>query len=241
MNPDLVKQMFMSMAAQYYRNLYNPRDYIECINKQREEVRQLLLDGKTEEAIKACLPNDELLCKTENNAITYILKARNSWKANYCSWSLPPRIDQLNGIRSIVQGKTILELGAGSGFWTAIMQSLGAKVIATDLNAPDYEFREEKSNDPPFYYIDVERISASKALSKYGKDADILFMCWPKWKITKTRFDLFKGKLLMVIGEAPGGTTYSGYPDTIDWTMVGNIQIPVWQTLEDSLRVYLKE
>lgn len=240
MDKELSKSLLASFASAYYRNLYNPTNYVECIGITKEEVNKLLEEGKIEDAIMGCIPKDELLVQGDFPAPTYSLLARNSWKYNYCSWALPPRIADLNKIRSIVAGKTVLELGSGSGFWAAILQSLGAKVIATDPNIPDYAFRKEDAKKPPFYYVNVDRMAASKALSKYGKQADILFICWPKWNITKTRFDLFKGKQLIIIGEASGGGTYCGYPDSIDWPLQEEILLPVWETLSDTMRIYKK-
>jgi len=84
-----------------------------------------------------------------------------------------PDQNALQLIKKYTYGKTILEIGAGTGLWAKLLQNNNVDIIATDLMAPIY-----KNNWYRRFWADVEEIDAIDAIKKY-QDKDVLMLIWP--------------------------------------------------------------
>lgn len=76
-------------------------------------------------------------------------------------------------LASYLQGKSVLEIYAGNGLLASRLAELGVNIRPTSLFR-DYDRSAEK------LYADVEELSATDAIEKYGNQADVLLMSWPE-------------------------------------------------------------
>lgn len=194
----------------------------------------------------------------------YDYENRRNWIHEFRSWALPPTKEQLEDVFELFQGMNILEVGAGTGLWAAILKSRGLNVVPTDDKS------ENKSDDiecscygcskqflpSNVYnrfpdnllgrriseYTSVKSLDAEKALREYGGKSDVLFISWGRGFITEDDFKNFTGKFVMSIGEGSDGCTNNGYVDMLDkdpkWKIVKHIDIPTWMWINDWLTIY---
>lgn len=92
------------------------------------------------------------------------------WREEICRKSCFPFLHKrwINPLRKYLKNKKVLEIGAGTG---ALSKVLGVQRV-TDNNSwiP-------KINWEP--WIEIEDIDAISAISKYGKDIDVILFSWP--------------------------------------------------------------
>jgi len=146
-----------------------------------------------------------------------------------------------------IQGKTVLELGSGSGLWAAILRATGCKVYATDPYEPKfYQTAIRFTDDTPssYRYTEVEPYTADQALQKYGGQSDVLFVSWGQLggEYTKEQFECFTGDTVVIVGEGDEGCTCAGFVEVAvrKWKCRSIIGIPQWSGLRDDLRIYTR-
>jgi hypothetical protein len=111
-------------------------------------------------------------------------------------------------------GRKVLEVGAGRGYWAAQISSRGIEVEAFDIQPPD------AIDNPSFPKKGKHRqtwfeVQDSRWLNELTRDesASILFLCWPPgWEDDMAseslrRFESLGGNRLVYIGEPKGGKT----------------------------------
>jgi hypothetical protein len=103
----------------------------------------------------------------------------------------------------------LLEIGAGSGYWTYELQKHGVDCIATDTMNGMYGFfqaepglKRWKNN-----YVEIEKLNSVEAVRKYPK-RNILTV-WPDYKDTwaADALDIFTGQTVIYMGEGHGNAT----------------------------------
>lgn len=131
----------------------------------------------------------------------------------------------------------ILEVGAGTGYWSYELSRAGLDTRATD---PDHHLGWRpalRSNE----YGDVERLTGQEAVVRYP-DYDTLLMVWPEvapWP--SETLDAFDGHRLVLCGEPAGGAT--GTDDLFEalereWELVREVQIPTFRTMGDYVSIW---
>lgn len=105
-----------------------------------------------------------------------------------------------------------LEVMAGRGILSYALREKGVDVVSTD----DFSWAKEKDyckqwNDT---VTGVEALDAVDAVEKYGKDIDILIMCWPfmddtAYEVIKKLNEVNSRAVVVYIGEGYGGCTAS--------------------------------
>lgn len=128
----------------------------------------------------------------------------------------------------------LLEVGAGSGFWSALLARAGVDVVATDKHAGEH-------GDWHGRYHPTEKLDALAALRAYP-DRDVL-VCWPTLHGTwarKLAEAIEPGKVLHVIAEEccaePG--FYSVLADRFE--RLDSQPLPNWKDMRDYLEVMRK-
>ena len=198
-----------------------------------EETKELLHKGNYVEVIEKLTTGFKSNEKSWKNPTTPQFKFthRLRWLRRYKSWALPPTIEQLHELRDIIGDQRMLEIGAGSGLWAALLRCVGCNIIVTD-----------SKSEPTCEYIDVEKLTSREALEKYGADVGCLFVSWGRGYPTEEEFKFFKGNLVISIGESGDGCTSSGYIDELDedqsWQLLKIIDIPQWRGIWDTLIIY---
>jgi len=146
---------------------------------------------------------------------------RNEFTHNIGWWLLTRR--NIYILSEIFDNKKILSIGAGMGYgekWTEKINN-SIKFIITDKGKSGYF-----NHTLPLW---VKRIEGLKALKKYQKQVDMIFLAWPPYN-SNLAFNILKNleydKPLVVIGEGLGGC-------------VANDDF--WEEIEDDKKYKVKE
>lgn len=245
----------VGIICQFCHRMY-PRGHSECMTTMtKEEMMKRLSKGDWRSVLVALEPRkelrdhdwEEIYSQRGEKRKLYKSITRHVWMSTYMSWCLFPQIQDMKRLLVYIQGKTILELGSGSGLWAAILRSAGCKVYATDpYESKFYEIAIRFSDDKPksYQYTDIERCHANEALQKYGEQSDVLFISWGQLGGMYTMNDLqyFTGDVVVIVGEDDGGCTYAGYVESmiLKWKLRSRIPIPQWTGIRDDIRVYTR-
>lgn len=121
---------------------------------------------------------------------------------NLCSrfsWSIPSPGD-MGWLARLLDGRGVVEIGAGSGYWAWQMTQVGIDVIAFDPNLPGPDNRYVKHK----LYHPVLPGDDRKA-AHYPERA--LLLCWPPHAdpVATDALKAYTGDLLIYIGEGDGG------------------------------------
>lgn len=141
----------------------------------------------------------------------------------------------------------ILEVGAGSGYWSYELQQAGIDVITTDPMTGIYTHgvgMHRTSRHWENKYTKIEQLVAKKAIRKYPNRN--LLTVWPDYDASWTHKMLrnFTGKYLIYVGEGSGGCTGSEtFHEILDteYTEVADLTIPQFDGLHDRLYIYQKK
>ena len=121
--------------------------------------------------------------------------------------------EYVDEMSKFLEGKKVLEVMSGNGFFSKMLKETGVDIISTDL------FIGENNPYGLINVIDkeIENIDAVEAIEKYGKDMDYVIMSWPPQhtdiasrvveKIKEVNPDLF----IIYIGESREGCTANDY------------------------------
>ena len=126
---------------------------------------------------------------------------RREYFIQYFAWAVPS-LEALLLITQFAQGRPILEVGAGSGLWSALLVGLGAKVVATDKHPRDQTF------------CTVHECDATTAVSCFPT-CKTLLLVWPLGQhhsdsaMSDMALEAFRGKRVVYVGESFGGCTAS--------------------------------
>ncbi|MFC9892916.1 hypothetical protein ACFVMC_04400 [Nocardia sp. NPDC127579] len=151
-----------------------------------------------------------------------------------------PSPETIAWIRGFADGRKVLELGAGRGYWSGRLAHAGVDVSAFDSHPPgtgNTSFSEALIRDEWFPVRDLARFAAEPAAEA------VLFMCWPPgWGDAMASnalrtFEAAGGKHLVYIGEPRGGRTGDdAFFDRLDtaWTLESvDTQHVTWWNLAD--------
>jgi len=151
------------------------------------------------------------------------------------AWAVPSdaALDALAGLSPII------EVGAGTGYWAALLRDRGVDVLAFDI-APRDPANHHHGDSP--LWTNVERADAEVA----GLHPDrTLFLCWPPYDepmgATALRaYIAAGGHTLVYIGEGEGGCTanddFHQLLDSLE--LVREIDLPQWDGIHDYMGIY---
>ena len=110
--------------------------------------------------------------------------------AKHFAWAVPTD-EAVAIIRKHVN--SIVEVGAGSGYWTWLMRQAGITVAAFDLSPPTFTWSDVRRGDER-----VVRDHPEKAL----------FLCWPPWAtgMASGALSAYEGDHIVYVGEWMGGS-----------------------------------
>lgn len=133
----------------------------------------------------------------------------------------------------------VVEIGAGTGYWAALLRNRGCDVVAYDLlsDAFDKWF-------PAGQYGGVEKGDVDKAAEHADRT---LLLVWPPYN-TPMAYDALNtyreagGQRLVYVGEGEGGCTggedFHEALNGPEWTETDSLLIPQWTDINDWLTIY---
>jgi hypothetical protein len=154
------------------------------------------------------------------------LAERRRELATIFAWAVPsePALDLIAGYGPLVEG------GAGSGYWSALLRARGVDVVAYDVRPPRRAWTE------------VRRAASVDAARRHRERA--LLLCWPPFDDDAASYAAlraYRGDVVIHVGEQGEGATGSvrfHRELALNWTRTDEIELPHWPRLRDSVAVY---
>lgn len=187
-------------------------------------------------------PQRNLLQSKTCNVYDYDLRRKLS--KTYC-FAMPSN-EVIETIKKECTTEYLLELGSGTGYWAAILENHGQKVIATDISKPyDHNSSDNKVNfywQYAGYFKKTEQISGQDAVVKYP-NYDVL-MVWPsehgQWPWYALR-RIQPGRKVFVISEGIGGCCgcdrmFSCLKN--HYTSLQTVEMPHWPFIYDYMEIF---
>ena len=163
------------------------------------------------------------------------------------SWAIPSLV-ALKAIQ-LASPLGVVEVGAGSGYWAALLEELGVRVAAFDI-APvptwgPYKTDERNLNE----FADRSWGHVRKAGAGVARDFPerTLMLCWPEYEspMAWEALSSYRGDTLVYIGELPGSSPRGYTPSSADadffdlleaeWSEVSEVAIPQWGVPHDGM------
>ena len=147
------------------------------------------------------------------------------------SWAVPTE----EAIDAIVRHSPagVVEIGAGSGYWAALIRARGVGVAAYDTHPyENYQVSGE--------WTHVER-GGPLAVVKHPEKS--LFLCWPPYDepMAHTALTRYKGNVVLYVGEGMYGCTgdHAFHKELgLHWKEVEYVSLPQWPGIHDALFIY---
>jgi len=151
------------------------------------------------------------------------------------AWAVPDDA----ALRIMAKHAPIVEIGAGTGYWAALLRARGVDIVAYDKDPPD------GGEGHPFHaarraWTDVAVGGPEKAAEHPDRT---LFLCWPPYDDPMAADCLreYRGDVVIYVGEGKHGCTADDtFHDMLaaDWHLVRAHSIPQWAGVHDRLFVY---
>ncbi|HTJ67413.1 MAG TPA: hypothetical protein VL551_07790 [Actinospica sp.] len=123
-----------------------------------------------------------------------------------------PSPETIEWVSGVCGGRSMVEIGAGRGYWAAQLSRAGLRIDAYDVQPPD------AIGNVSFPHAAGQRdvwhpVSGRDAFADQDRSQDVLLLCWPPgWgntmaSDTLATFERVGGARLVYIGEPKGGKT----------------------------------
>ncbi len=138
-------------------------------------------------------------------------------------------------------GSRIVEMGAGTGYWSWMLAQLGGDILAFDAHPPHCAKNEWHQTGKTYY--DVQP-GTPEDLARYSDRT--LFLCWPPYDTDMAARCLqhYPGDRLIYIGEGSGGCTgdeeFHGKLEA-EWEEIASHRPIQWEGIHDWVTVYEKK
>lgn len=144
-------------------------------------------------------------------------------------WSYAWAIPNTPAIQALTELGPLIEIGAGSGYWSWLIRQTGGDSLAIDQN----------SDAPPHW---CQILPGDEARIREFPSRT-LFLCWPPQhsKMASQCLDHYQGKFFAYVGEESGGVTAdTHFFNRIhqDFTLSRKIEIPQWPDCRDALFIF---
>jgi hypothetical protein len=165
------------------------------------------------------------------DAILRSHEVRDLYVDSIC-WAIPS-VEVIEAIRSFACGQKIIEICAGRGFWTRLLELKGVKIFPTDIHPPKDAFTH------------IQEMDSVTAVSHYNEQCNVLMCVWPAfWNSSAVdALKTFTGRKFIFCGECRGGCTATD--DFFDelkthWKIVNEVNNPTFWGIHDSVRMFVR-
>jgi hypothetical protein len=166
------------------------------------------------------------------------LAERRRELASLFSWAIPTD----EAIDVIARYAPLVECGAGTGYWSALLRARGVDVIACDLAPPGRKARNPYHRHARRPWTEVRRASAVEAARRHADRS--LVLCWPPFDDDRASYAAlraYRGDVVIHIGEPDEGATGSvrfHRELRLNWTLLEALDLPHWPRVRDRVMVY---
>jgi hypothetical protein len=159
--------------------------------------------------------------------------------AAFYSWAIPSK-EAINTITKFADGDTVMEIGAGRGLWSALLEMNGCKVRPIDLDFDAHRRAHYFNGEHEF--IEIERMSEQE-MYKITKYASTLFFCWPCYDQPWAHDHLehtFADKIVYIGEGLDGCNATDEFFDYLEmhFNHEETIDIPQWWGIHDNLEIW---
>jgi SAM-dependent methyltransferase len=152
------------------------------------------------------------------------------------AWAIPTE----EALAVLVRHTPLLDAGAGTGYWAALLRARGADVVACDL-APPGSGRANAYHRTGRPWTEVRQASAVEATCVH-RDRTLL-LCWPPHDDDAAGYlplRAYRGDVVVHVGDRGGasGSARLHRELALNWTRVEEIRLPSWPWLDERLTVY---
>lgn len=170
------------------------------------------------------------------------------WKAreqccNRYGWAVPD--ERALAAIQLASPNGVVEVGAGRGYWAALLARRGVDVVAYDLHPP--RGRRARRNGyfrQPGLYFPVRRGDARWSAKRHPDRT--LLLVWPPYTepVASDALRAYRGRTVAYLGEGPGGCTGDDvFHDRLDreWEETSAVDIPSWWGINDRLYLFRRK
>ena len=154
------------------------------------------------------------------------------------AWAVPTA-EAVAALTEFAEGRGLIEIGAGLGYWAGLLRRNGADILAYDREPEGC--REYFDRDAASSGVEA---GGPEMAARAGRRA--LFLCWPPGNepMASEALKAYPGSLLAYAGEGRGGCTGDAmfhYLLERHWDPVGRVELPRWNPAEDSLTFWRRK
>lgn len=171
------------------------------------------------------------------------------------AWAVPDQ-NAIDQIVKFAQNETIIEIGAGRGYWASLIKNAGGNVECWDDYSRGYspdsqtlkmiEMSRQHGYELPDFFHPVQK-GSYEVLQNYPTGKGVLFLCWPEYDTSQAHDALknFRGDKVIFVGEGWGGCT----GDEEFFNLLGEewderdpwIEIPQYNGIHDYMSLYTRK
>lgn len=153
------------------------------------------------------------------------------------SWAIPDEAV----LAAIIRSGPIVEIGAGTGYWAALLRQRGADIIAYDASLAEAGRNGYTLKGSSW----TEVLVGTESAVVYHPDR-ALMLCWPPHndEMAYRALKSYRGGILIYIGEEPPSCTADQkFHDLVkeQWKLVDRIDLTRWHMIKDSAFFYSRK
>ncbi len=204
--------------------------------EERNEVEPKQADGGSgEKAVK----NSSM--DFANNSVLKMVEHKDLWvqyeqMVEIYAYAVPDS----RAMACLARHQPILEIGAATGYWAALMRAHHIQVAAFDSNSQALYLTRPM-------WTQVTPAQGQEVIESYAKDQWTLFLCWPPWRspMASSLLSMFHshgGQKVIHVGHH-SCTADSAFYLLLErhWQLEEVVSIPSWPFVPDRMYVYAKK
>jgi hypothetical protein len=165
------------------------------------------------------------------------LSERRRELAQRFAWAIPSD----DALDALARHAPLVECGAGTGYWAALLQAKGVEAVAYDLHPTGSGAANAFHRGRTRRWTQVSRATAIEAARRHPDRS--LLLCWPPFDDDAASYAplrAYGGDVVIHIGEPEGasGSVRFHRELGLNWILVEEVELPRWPGLRDRLAVY---
>lgn len=148
------------------------------------------------------------------------------------AWGVPNQ----EAIEAIAALGSVVEIGAGTGYWASLLAAFGVDVVAYDERPGHNGWCDHACYHP---------VSVGGPADVERHPDRALFLCWPPMsEMAAESLALYAGRYVAYVGEYSGGCCADdAFFESLDsgWVEIESVCIPQWPGLHDALSIFERQ